>query len=474
MKKYSIVILLAFVLVSQARAQWNGTNPVYTTANVGIGINPPLTPLHVVNSGSGGPANTVTPNQGILIGAANTNGTLNLGVDAVTVSGSFYSWIQARHKSSNAYYSLALNPYGGNVGIGLNNPINPLDVNGIGRFRRNGSSVSGATIGGGGISLQGWDLNNPYIEWRNMDNTRQGYMGWNKDRLSLILENNYNFTIESGKVGIGSSSPSTTLHVATPGNGGPANTVTPNQGVLIGAANTNGALNLGVDGVTGTFYSWIQARDKSANTNYSLSLNPNGGNVGIGISNPLNTLDVNGIGRFRRNGSSVSGATIGGGGITLQGWDLNNPYIEWRNLDNTRQGYMGWNKDRLSLIMENGYNFTVENGNVGIGTSVPDAKLTVKGHIHTEEVRVDLSVPGPDYVFEPDYNLSTLAEVEAYIKANKHLPEVPSAKQMAEEGLNLKEMNLLLLKKVEELTLHLIEQQKQITELKQAVEDIKN
>jgi hypothetical protein len=105
------------------------------------------------------------------------------------------------------------------------------------------------------------------------------------------------------------------------------------------------------------------------------------------------------------------------------------------------------------------------NGNVGIGTTNPDQKLTVKGIIHTEEVRVDMTVPGPDYVFESTYNLLPLSEVESYIKANKHLPEVPSAKQMEEEGLNLKEMNLLLLKKVEELTLHLIEQQKQIDKL---------
>jgi hypothetical protein len=67
---------------------------------------------------------------------------------------------------------------------------------------------------------------------------------------------------------------------------------------------------------------------------------------------------------------------------------------------------------------------------------------------------------GPDYVFEKDYDLLSLSELETYITQNKHLPEVPSAKEMEAEGLNLKEMNLLLLKKVEELTLHLIEMKK--------------
>lgn len=106
-----------------------------------------------------------------------------------------------------------------------------------------------------------------------------------------------------------------------------------------------------------------------------------------------------------------------------------------------------------------------QNGDVGIGTITPDAKLAVKGTVHAQEVRVDLNVPGPDYVFEPTYTLPTLAETEAYIKANKHLPEVPSAKEMEANGINLSEMNMLLLKKVEELTLHLIEATKRIEQL---------
>jgi len=104
-----------------------------------------------------------------------------------------------------------------------------------------------------------------------------------------------------------------------------------------------------------------------------------------------------------------------------------------------------------------------QDGKVGIGTMDPDKALTVKGTIHTHEVLVDAdSRVVPDYVFEKDYNLLSLPELEIYINQNKHLPEVPSAKEMEANGLHLKEMNLLLLKKVEELTLHLIEQQKQI------------
>jgi hypothetical protein len=97
-------------------------------------------------------------------------------------------------------------------------------------------------------------------------------------------------------------------------------------------------------------------------------------------------------------------------------------------------------------------------GNVGIGTTSPDAKLSVKGQIHAQEVKVDLNgAIAPDYVFNKDYKLPSLEEIQSYITANKHLPEVPSAKEMEEKGINVGEMNLLLLKKVEELTLQLIE-----------------
>jgi Phage T4 tail fibre len=111
-------------------------------------------------------------------------------------------------------------------------------------------------------------------------------------------------------------------------------------------------------------------------------------------------------------------------------------------------------------------------GNVGIGTTSPDQKLTVKGTIHSQEVKVDLSVPGPDYVFEKSYKLPTLRQVESYIGANKHLPEVPSAQEMEKNGVNIGEMNMLLLKKVEELTLYVIELKKENELIKARMEKI--
>jgi hypothetical protein len=105
-------------------------------------------------------------------------------------------------------------------------------------------------------------------------------------------------------------------------------------------------------------------------------------------------------------------------------------------------------------------------GNVGIGTrATGTSKLAVEGTIAARRVKVTQAGTWPDYVFEPEYRLPSLLDLESYIKTNKHLPEVPSAKEVAAGGLDLGEMNKILLQKIEELTLHLIEQEKRIKEL---------
>jgi hypothetical protein len=115
------------------------------------------------------------------------------------------------------------------------------------------------------------------------------------------------------------------------------------------------------------------------------------------------------------------------------------------------------------------------NGNIGIGTITPDTKLAVNGTIHTKEVKVDLLAPMvPDYVFTNDYKLKTLQEVENYIKENNHLPEIPSAAEFEKNGLMLAEMNMSLLKKIEELTLYLIETKKENEAMKYRQQQLEN
>jgi len=101
-------------------------------------------------------------------------------------------------------------------------------------------------------------------------------------------------------------------------------------------------------------------------------------------------------------------------------------------------------------------------GNIGIGTTAPAEKLSVNGKVRAKEIMVESS-GWSDFVFEPDYKLLSLNETEDYIKKNKHLPEIPSAKEVEENWNNVGEMNAKLLQKIEELTLHLIDMDKKVT-----------
>ncbi|MDB5267500.1 MAG: hypothetical protein JWP58_540 [Hymenobacter sp.] len=105
-------------------------------------------------------------------------------------------------------------------------------------------------------------------------------------------------------------------------------------------------------------------------------------------------------------------------------------------------------------------------GQVKIGVTEPggshaDFKLSVDGKIVAKSVYVT-SANWADYVFDKEYRLAPLSEVEAYVKANKHLPEVPTTCEVEEKGIDVATINTLLLKKVEELTLHLIELNKRL------------
>ncbi|MCH5718227.1 hypothetical protein [Niabella hibiscisoli] len=85
----------------------------------------------------------------------------------------------------------------------------------------------------------------------------------------------------------------------------------------------------------------------------------------------------------------------------------------------------------------------------------------MNGKVHAKEIKVNNSI-WPDYVFQSSYNLMPLNKVEAFIKTNGHLPEVPSAKEVGEKGIEVGANQALLLKKIEELTLHIIELEKRI------------
>ena len=118
------------------------------------------------------------------------------------------------------------------------------------------------------------------------------------------------------------------------------------------------------------------------------------------------------------------------------------------------------------------------NDNVAIGTTaVPNGyKMAVDGNIIVEEVRVELSgINGtwPDYVFKKDYELLTLEEIKKHIEEKGHLPNIPSAQEVEENGVELGEMNRLLLEKIEEQMLYILQQKEELDFLKEEMKNLK-
>jgi len=278
-----------------------------------------------------------------------------------------------------------------------------------------------------------------------------------------------NIYYNTGNVGIGTTSPISQLHLASDNDH--AFTLTRANGtfgfrILRDALHGNIYFQIGNN--LGSWENKIKIGEGEG-SGTKLFLNPDGGNVGIGSISATQRLDVRGgalqVVNYSNNGYTFLGRnTDPGNDSYFYHFISANYHILGSNKNGTgiqrKLGFAlggGDTENDIKMMIDN-------SGNVGIGTRTPDTKLAVLGTIHSNEVRVDLSVPGPDYVFENSYNLPTLEELSAYIKVNKHLPEVPSACAMEENGVKLGEMNMLLLKKVEELTLYLLEQQKTIAE----------
>lgn len=115
---------------------------------------------------------------------------------------------------------------------------------------------------------------------------------------------------------------------------------------------------------------------------------------------------------------------------------------------------------------------TYSRGNVGIGTTTLTERLNVNGKILAEEVKVVVDVPA-DYVFEDAYELLSLEDVERYVEEKKHLPGVPAASELKQNGWLLGEMSNKMLEKIEELTLYIIQQQKKIAQLEAEIKEVR-
>ncbi len=200
----------------------------------------------------------------------------------------------------------------------------------------------------------------------------------------------------------------------------------------------------------------LEAAPGEEELNYALFISDTDGKIGIGTELPETQLHVNGDVRIT---------------------DLENPSLT--TLDRiTLADADGDLKTSESLLINN-------NGSIGIGldpnndytnfsNTWNNYKLYVNGGIMSSEIWVKITDNWSDFVFEENYKLRPLSEVEDFIKDNGHLPEIPSAEQVAEEGVNMGQMDAKLLQKIEELTLYMIEQDKKIDALSKELTEIKS
>lgn len=429
-----------------------------TTGKVGIGLANPSTLLQLVGTDTV----SLSTHGKFLIGYANAP---NLVADE--------NDIQSRSNGTSAL--LRLNKLGGDVqigdgsnvfyfkqtgslGLGTSSPAAKLHIN----------TGTAATLSSGGYAIMG------NTTTANLAIDQDGLQARSNSLAAPLVLNSLggdiNFGLASqnnilktsnGFLGLGTLTPTSTLHLGS-GN---------NLNAAFGGYETVGltsAQNIGIDPDD------IQARNNGVAS--SLFLNYYGGDIyhgssanafvykgatgflGIGKTAPASKIDVY-RGRLRFSGQVNTGTASGieftdTAGTTLRGfmgmYDNNNMAL-WGF------GGAGWN-----------FKMNVNDGRISIGQNINPATgymLAVDGGIICEEVKVQMS-PFPDYVFAKDYKLRSLQEVEDHIREFNRLPGMPAATVVDNEGMNVGEMSTKLVEKVEELTLYVIQLQKEIEQLK--------
>ena len=470
MKRLSFLIISIFYIATcfgQTK-----TNKIESTGNVGIGTTDPETNLHVNKQNVGiktnhslgiyeakdchidllsSPADT----WGSSLNFVEGNGNQNVDIWSIirqTTNGGGNSSLNFKFGQSNDCYnnSTKLTLLGnGNFGIGTIKPSEKLEIHGSVRILNQGTGYrkglflfTNSLEDGNNTGIDFSTSNNiDYIGARiEAERVNGGYSNLNFKTLKKgDTTNNPSSSLYikwSGNVGIGLTSPKAKLHIAS------YNTHTTGiyegYGDLLLYNHQKSAAELGAILTFGSHYE---------------------DNSGTGFSTRAAI----------KGGTSISGNTGAG-------------YLAFFTVP---RGYANKNTERMRIDHE---------GNVGIGkVASKDIKLDVCGTIRAKEVKVEnftcsngsfngnlaannitytANGQTADFVFEENYHLKDLSEVENYIKEHKHLEGIASAKEMEEQGVNLAEMNKLLLQKIEELTLHTIAQEKKLKEKDIEVESL--
>ncbi len=506
----------ATAIVNRPLFQWNNystplmtitpTTTAFGNAKLGFGMTNPVYKMDITTPGSG-------TNDGLRI--TNTgNYSAMLRLKAASSGGHDWSLQSSGllngpgpghlffYDNTTSLYRFFVKGSNGNVGIGDNNSLTTLpqlklDINtpssndGI-RVTQTGTTAATLSLTGGSASGKRWAFHSSgtgnvqgpghllFWDWTtNVERMRinqNGFVGINTANPTISTQPTHLFHIKSNIVNGANVDP---VRIET------LNAATDNNLVTVdatGVLHTRNIASLPSAGITNSCISINQVpKVIDASGNLGCGSIYDNGNVGIGTTNPLHKVHID-------NGAlMLSGAVAGFGGPQLLFSDnlTTNPNGRWA-IEYTSAPTVGglnfWTPSPGGTA--GNYNIFIRNdGKVGMGvtdeSSDPNYSPTAfagnyklyvgGGGIITTKVKVAVynSTNWADYVFAPEYKLKSLDEVEAFTKANKHLPGVQSASELVKDGgIDVSQMFAKQMEKIEELTLYMIEMKKEITALK--------